>query len=48
MRRALGLPHTRLGRALASDENTALNFPHKFAPLPLSRPSSAAVKARLI
>lgn len=22
-----------------SDENTALNFPHKFAPLPLSRPS---------
>ena len=25
--------------AVASDENTALKFPHKFAPLPLSRPS---------
>ena len=28
-----------VGSSLASDENRALNFPHKFAPLPLSRPS---------
>jgi hypothetical protein len=33
----------KTGRSIASDEDTALTFPHNFAPLPLSRRSSGTL-----